>query len=77
MKPHITIYKFQEAPKNLQALSTNGGDEDWLAIVPKHLKNEWIGWLEEGSPFGACCVNKYPHPDKSKKGYEIRIGCHS
>jgi hypothetical protein len=75
MKPPITIYQFTDAPQELQNLSDNGGDEDWLAIVPKHLKKEWIPWMEEGSTFGCCCVNKYKHP--TLKGYEIRIGCHS
>ena len=40
MKDPITIYRFEDAPKELQNLSQNGGDEDWLAIVPKHLKKE-------------------------------------
>jgi hypothetical protein len=77
VKAPITVYRFENAPKELQALSTNGGDEDWLAIVPKHLKDEWIGWLEEGSAFGRCCVEIHEHPNPNKRGYQIRIGCHS
>lgn len=81
MKEPITIYRFQDAPKQLQALNTNGGDEDWLAIIPTHFKNQWIGWLKEGSSFGPCRVQTHDHPEpprtKQKKGYQVRIGCHS
>jgi hypothetical protein len=75
MKPPIQIWKFEDAPKELQALSTNGGDEDWLAIVPDYLTDEYIGWLEEGSAYGCCCVNEYNHPTIAN--YKIKIGCHS
>ncbi len=75
MKTPIQIWRFEDAPKELQALSTNGGDEDWLAIVPDYLEGEYISWLEEGSPYGCCCVNEYNHPTLS--GYKIKIGCHS
>jgi len=37
MTKAITIWKFSDAPAVLRALSDNGGDEDWLAIVPKSL----------------------------------------
>lgn len=40
----ILVWPFDEAPKEYQNLSTNGGDEDWLAFVPEHLKEEWINW---------------------------------
>lgn len=28
------VWRFHEAPEKYQALSCNGGDEDWLAFVP-------------------------------------------
>jgi len=31
----ITVWRFREAPKSLQLLSTHGGDEDWLAVAPR------------------------------------------
>lgn len=40
MKTPITIWRYQDAPKYLQKLSTHGGDEDWLAIIPRHLCND-------------------------------------
>jgi hypothetical protein len=75
MKEPIVVYRFEDAPENLQKLSDNGGDEDWLAIVPPHLKDAWLGWMDEGSEFGCYKVQKINHPDL--EGYEIRIGSHS
>ncbi len=69
----IKVWKFDEAPKKYQALSTNGGDEDWIALVPKSMSEEWIGWLEKGTSFG--CPASEEH--KLKNGDVIRIGCHS
>lgn len=75
MKSPIQIWKFEDSPKELKALSTNGGDEDWLAIVPDHLATEQIYWLEEGSSFGPYKVEEFNHP--SLRDYKIRIGSHS
>ena len=30
----IKVWRFEDAPKKYRALSTNGGDEDWIAFVP-------------------------------------------
>jgi hypothetical protein len=68
----IKVWKFEDAPKEYRDLSTNGGDEDWIAFVPAALSEDWIGWLESGSPFGCCCVDEY-----KVEGGVIRIGCHS
>lgn len=35
------VWKFEDAPRALQDLSTNGGDEDWIVALPKI-------WMEEG-----------------------------
>lgn len=67
----ITVWAFCDAPESLRRLSTNGGDEDWLAFVPDSLVGTYIGWLDRGSPFGAYCVDVHPI-----KGGEVRIGCH-
>jgi hypothetical protein len=38
----VMLWRFCDAPKYLQALSTNGGDEDWLGFVPDSaLSDEW------------------------------------
>lgn len=68
----IKVWRYEDAPKHYQALSTNGGDEDWIAFVPSALEGEWIGWLEEGTVYGCCCVDEH-----AVDGGVIRIGCHS
>lgn len=70
----IVVWKYYEAPKELQ-VSNNGGDEDWLAEVPPQFENGHVGWLDDGSAFGRCCVDVHPHP--LKIGWKIHIGCHA
>lgn len=70
----IIIWRFYDAPQELRDLSTNGGDEDWIAVLPPAYTKEWILWMDEGTAFGRCRVDVFPHP--SKEGYEVRIGCH-
>jgi len=72
MKNPITVWRFDQAPKELQGLSTNGGDEDWIAEVPSKFAREYIAWLEK---LGCCEVHEYRHP--TKKGWKVRIGCHA
>lgn len=68
----IKVWPFHHAPRELRELSTNGGDEDWLALVPPGFKDAWIPWLEMG-PFGCCHVNQYELPN----GSVVHIGCHA
>lgn len=44
----ILVYRWKDAPQQWKDLSTNGGDEDWLAFVPKQLESEYMPFLEEG-----------------------------
>lgn len=58
----IFMWKFSNAPQELQDLSINGGDEDWLVILDKEMyERDYIGFLEEGlSPsIGCCCVDEF------------------
>lgn len=71
---HIRVWRFSDAPEELRDLSTHGGDEDWLALVPPLLANEYIGWLDSGS-FGCCDISKHDHPELP--GYVIYIGAHA
>ncbi len=53
----IRVYRFSDAPSAWQdVLCCNGGDEDWLAIVPKEYG--YVGWISS-SDFGCCSVDKY------------------
>lgn len=69
----IRVWPFEYAPEKYRELSTNGGDEDWLAVVATRDLDEmqYPHWLET-APFGVCCVDSY------KLGEEtIFIGSHS
>ena len=68
----IRVWRFDDAPQHLQDLSTHGGDEDWLALIPVALANQYIPWVETG-PFGCCDVSEHTLPD----GSVVRIGAHS
>lgn len=70
----IIVWPFHDAPEALQSLSHshNGGDEDWLALVPPILKDRYVGWLESDR-FGCCNVDKI----KLKNDYIVYIGCHA
>lgn len=69
----IKIWRFHEAPQEYQALSGHGGDEDWLALVPKEMKDDYMPWLESGSTFGVCDISIHDLPN----GDQVRIGAHS
>lgn len=73
----IKIWRYKDAPAELQ-VSTNGGDEDWLAEVPPHVAEDYIPWLEDES-FGCCARDTYPHPDPVKRemGWDIVVGSHA
>ncbi len=71
---YIRIWKFEDAPLELQNLSESSGDENWVAVIPPNFKDDYIGWLESGSPFGSYCVEEHKHP--TLKGYIVKIGCH-
>jgi len=68
----IMVWRFHDAPEQFRKLSTHGGDEDWLALVPKELAGQYIHWLEEPA-FGCCEVTEY----KLEGGCIVRIGAHS
>ena len=70
----IRVWRFHDAPEEYRNLSTNGGDEDWLALVPPAFNERhiYIPWLNVGS-FGACDVDEYP----LESGAIVYIGCHA
>jgi hypothetical protein len=59
MDKTIRVWRWEDAPEKYRRLSEHGGDEDWVAFVPAALKDEWIGWAEEGGPFGYCSVSEH------------------
>jgi hypothetical protein len=70
-KPPILVWKFEDAPEIYRSLSTAGGDEDWIAFVPKIYEGKYIPWLEVG-PFGVCDVELIRVADG-----EVYIGSHA
>jgi len=72
LKNCIRVWEFASAPKKYQQFSQNGEDEDWLALVPKKLSKDYIGWLESEN-FGCCSIRIY----ELKSGARIYIGSHA
>lgn len=73
---HAIVYRFSEAPAELRALSENGGDEDWLVVVPREWLTGWDGtgpltWIDR---MASCNdPDRYDLPD----GRIVFIGSHS
>lgn len=70
----ILLWRFFDAPKSLQSLSTNGGDEDWLAFVPSGVSGEW----DYFSIFASTSFDTGGEPQKIRvKNGTIWIGSHA
>jgi hypothetical protein len=67
----IAVYRFHEAPEDLQALSQHGGDEDWLAVIPPGADEPL--WADEGTAFGCCSVSRH----EMTGGWLVLIGAHA
>lgn len=66
------MWRWCDAPAKLRALSDHGGDEDWLALIPKELADTYINWIEDGTPFGCGSVSTHVLED----GRVVKIGAH-
>lgn len=73
----IKVWKFEDAPEELKNMSTSGGDEDWIALIPPSYKNEYIGFLDEGTSFGCCSVDEFFIHIGFYEGYTVLIGSHA
>lgn len=69
-KKPIQIWEFHDAPEKLKSLSTNGGDEDWLALIPKGY--DVPHFLEHNRSFGVCDTDRHDLQD----GSVVLIGVH-
>lgn len=68
MTDSILLWPWRYAPEEYRQLSTNGGDEDWVAFVPEKFRESWTPvspdrWFE---------TNEY-----EVEGGVIRIGVHA
>lgn len=50
----IHVWDFDKAPTELKALSTNGGDEDWLVLVPPAYKDRYMNCQHWINSLGSC-----------------------
>jgi hypothetical protein len=70
--PPIQVWAWDDAPTEYRALSTHGGDEDWVAFVPADWGDECPPWMSEGTRFAVCDLYRY----KVENGW-IYIGAHA
>lgn len=68
----IRIWEFYDAPKRYQDLSQNGGDEDWVAVLPPYMETIPM-FFDEGGSFGCCTVERH----HLENGETVLIGCHA
>jgi hypothetical protein len=74
----IITWEFHEAPEELQALSENGGDENWLTLIPQdylHRNYNSIPMFLQDSSYGCCNIEEHVIEWEGKK-YLVLIGCH-
>jgi len=69
----VKLWLWKHAPQSLKELSENGGDEDYVVLIPPRLVDAWFPFFEEGTSFGCCHVQEHILEDGSK----VLIGCHS
>lgn len=66
----LLTWRFQDTPEEWRWLAHQGGDEDWVTLVPDHV--EAPAWLEEGSSYGCCSVNTVDIEVGT-----LHVGCHA
>jgi hypothetical protein len=66
----IRVWRWSDAPKAYCELSRHGGDEDWVAFVPKPISQPL--WMESGTAFGCCAVSEH-----NVFGGTVYIGAHA
>ncbi len=66
------VWRFDDAPECLRALSTNGGDEDWLVYMGADVKPDWVpSWVE------AMDAGHEPDRFDLPNGAVVFIGAHA
>lgn len=67
----VVVWAWWDAPGELRSLSPHGGDEDWVALVPKDVQRP--SWTDSGTAFGCCDVSEHEYEDKRI----VLIGAHA
>lgn len=68
----VLVWRFEDAPPVFRALSSHGGDEDWVAYSPPGYDHT-LWWADSGTQFGCCDVSEHVLPG----GAVVRIGAHA
>lgn len=70
----IKIWRFENAPKKYAALSENGGDEDWVCLIPATMARYQVPWIQHPSKYslGISDIEKHELPN----GDVVYIGSH-
>lgn len=66
----ILCWPWSSAPWVLRAMSTHGGDEDWVMLVPRTI--EMPSWASRGTSFGVFDVSTV-----RIGGWTLAIGAHA
>lgn len=71
----IQVYPFNKAPSDLQALASQGGDEDWIVIIPKELVPTVLLY---GAPHWIDTTDSCHEPVRFDlpNGDVLFVGCH-
>lgn len=69
----IVVWRFEDAPERFRSLSTNGGDEDWLAFVPSGFPGGVPFWMGDSADGGWCNIVDW----YDVEGGSVCIGSHS
>lgn len=68
------VWRFEDAPKRLRDLSTNGGDEDWLVELPPGFDTyglpDWVDVMD-----ALRCPQRIAHP--TRPGWLVVIASHA
>jgi len=72
LQDRISVWPFHEAPAELRALSSSGGDEDWVILVP-------TGMLPDGLvPSWVDRTDSMMSPERiDVEGFIVFIGGHA
>ena len=71
MTKPIQVWKFEHAPENLKQHFYED-DADWLALIPKEYRDEYISWLDTHS-FAAYKIERL----LLENGDYVKVGYHS
>ena len=71
----IKVYPFAQAPADLQALASQGGDEDWIVVIPKELAPSVLLY---GDPHWIDTTDSCHEPVRFDlpNGDVLFVGCH-